>query len=93
MRYLTDRAANSEVNKVMRVDTHAPVTVRKREFIEDSSGKVSRIVKQAYYYCGFCQTTFDLDYPQIDLSPNDGRARCPYDHERLERMSANIEVG
>jgi hypothetical protein len=70
-----------------------------REFIEDIAGNVScivpqkRIVKEKYYWCAFCQTAFDYDYPQIDVSANDGRARCPYDHKRLELRSADIEVG
>jgi hypothetical protein len=77
-----------------------------REYIEDLSGNVAcitpmqaalpapkRIEHVPYYYCKFCQSTFDIDYPQIDVSPNDGRARCPYDHKRLERLTTTIEVG
>lgn len=50
-------------------------------------------INQSYYWCGFCQSTFDIDYPQIDVSPNDTKARCPNDHNRLERLTASIEVG
>jgi hypothetical protein len=55
--------------------------------------KTPYTVTYAYYYCGFCDTCYDYDYPQIDVSSNDGRARCPYDHKRLELQSADIEVG
>ena len=70
-----------------------------REFIEDLAGNVStivpakRIVKQPYYFCGFCCSTFDIDYPSITVSANDGRAHCPNDNKRLERLTAEIEVG
>ena len=77
-----------------------------REFIEDLSGNVAcitpaqlalpapkRIETVPYYFCGFCCSTFDIDYPSIVVSANDGRARCPNDNKRLERLTATIEVG
>jgi len=78
-----------------------------REFIEDMAGNVScivgpaqlpaprvkRIVKQPYYWCGFCQTTYDIDYPQLVRGESTGRMYCPYDKKRLERQCADIEVG
>lgn len=54
---------------------------------------MSYTYKYPYLWCAFCQTSYDIDYPQIDVSPNDGRARCPYDHKRLELCSADVEVG